>query len=30
MSFMGFIPHFPEAVKIAIALNAKLAFKLGI
>ena len=30
MSFMGFIPHFPETVKVAIALDAKLALKLGI
>ena len=30
MSFFGFIPHFPEAIKVAIALDAELALKLGI
>ena len=30
MLFMGFIPHFPEAVKVAIALDAELALKLSI
>ena len=27
---MGFIAHFPEAIKVAIALDAELALKLGI
>ena len=30
MSFMGFIPHFPEAIKVAIALDTELALKLCI